>query len=155
MIVNLWVGLSTAAQNAVKERVEWDEDTQGAYTGPVTDTTLQIFNKMHDHATVQKLFKVPNIAGKDWHLWSVYLNGSQAAANAITYLTGQYPNDFVVGGAWNYDTGAQLVSLHPQLIQFMPDEWTYDANGNPISSTPATILSDVNLLQGQAPRDLT
>ena len=42
-----------------------------------------------------------------------------------------------------------------QLLKFMPDIIERDQEGSVTSTTPATVLTDVNLLQGQEPRRFT
>jgi hypothetical protein len=149
-MINIWLAISDNAQSAIRERLA----TKGEYTGPVPDKAAKIFRKMADHATVLRLFRKPTLSGKVWNLWSVYIEGSQAAQDAIDYLATEYGTHFQVAGAWDYDTGAQIIAPHPKLLQFMPTIKTFSHDELPtlIGEAEPTVLTDVNLLQGQAPR---
>ena len=84
--------------------------------------------------------------------------------DALDYLEEQWPGHFIVAGAWNKDTGLQAgtamddegnitgTPVYPiptnALLQMMPDVWDEATE----QFNPATELSDVILLMGQAPR---
>ena len=206
MMVDVFLGLRQDAQSAVKTRLNWDEESQGEYSGPVTNRTAKVFSKMQDRAVRLNLFKKPNLGGNDWNLWIVSFAESptllQVLQDELDALTAAYPSQFVIAGAFrwnpgdiacrqvgtqltidtrivsktwsilnpdyqpddqepNFDdrfvlritgdveeeyvsgsTGTPTYPLHPQLLQFMPD----------VDGLPATVLADVNLLQGQPPR---
>lgn len=156
MIVNVWIAVRDDAQAAIATRLAWDEDAQGEYAGPVTDRTARLFRKMFDRATVQNLFKAAAIAGRDYSLWSVYFDESanvlQKIQDELDAVASAYPNHIVIAGAWDMD-GGQVggYTPHARLIDFMPDE--RDADGEIIG--PAQQVTDVNLLQGQQPRDFS
>lgn len=139
--VNVWVALSDAAFNAVRARLNTPEDE---YQGPVTDTEAVIFRRMADFVAVNSMFLTPTIGGKKWHLFSLNFEASATAKTALDWVAANHPSDFVIGGAWNWDgsqvtngQGTALYPPHPRLTDFMP-------NG---------VLADINLIQGQAPRD--
>ena len=51
--------------------------------------------------------------------------------------------------------GTPSIQLHPQLIDIMPDDITYDENGNEISRATSASLKQVVLKAGQKPRVFT
>lgn len=51
--------------------------------------------------------------------------------------------------------GTPSIALHPQLLEIMPDDYTFDADGNVTGTTPATSLKQVILRVGQGERILT
>lgn len=107
MIVNVWIALRDDAQNAIRTRLEWDEESQGAYTGPVTDRTARLFSKMADRATVQRLFRVATLNTRQWTLWSVYFDEPvdvlQKVQDELDQLAIDYPSQFIIAGAWKED----------------------------------------------------
>lgn len=48
--------------------------------------------------------------------------------------------------------GTPVYPLHPQYMKIMPDDVTYDQDGNETSRTPAAAPKDVCLIAGQKPR---
>ena len=172
--VNVWVAISATAQTQVKARLTHDFDS-GDYTGPVTDTEAKIFRRMADRATVQRMFKTPTLGGKQWNIYSLYFEASKKARDAFDFLAANRANHFVIVGAWHWDgrqvgtqweldqdgertgntTGTPLYPIHARLIDFMPDEPILDQNGDITGWNPASGLSDINLIQGQAPRRFT
>lgn len=172
MNVNVWIVMSATATSVIRTRLLWDEETQGEYTGPVTNTEYLIFRKMAHFSNVERMFKRPTIAGKKRHLFSLNFTASAKAQNALDYIAANRPNHFIIVGAWFWDSrqvgtqweldidgertgntvGTPLYPIHSKLIDFMPDIIEHDSDGNVISTTPATVVTDVNLLQGQAPR---
>ena len=154
--VSVWVAISSTGTAAIRERLEWDESTQGAYTGAVTDTEHKIFRRMQNFAQRERMFKKPTIAGKVWHLFELDFDATAKAQAAIDFIVANRPNHFVILGAWKWD-GSQIAGYEPhaQLIKFMPDIITRDENGDIISTDPATVLTDVHLIQGQSPRVFT
>lgn len=165
MKINVWLALRDDAQAAIRERLTWDEESQGPYTGPVPDRVARVFEKMGDRATVQRLFKTPTIANRQWTIWSILFdenkNVMQRVKAELDHLEASYPNRIQIVGAWHYDTGRQVgadyddsgnrisLPLYPVpglLSNFMPD----DPDGSPNAA-----LRDVNLYYGQAPRDFS
>ena len=163
MHVNVWFVLTQQAKDTLRPLLD-DED----YSGPHL-TAVKIFRKMIEYATVEKMFKTPTIQGKVWHLFSVTFNdlngdAKQKAQDAFDHLTANYANNFSVVGAWKWDgsqvmdnTVSPAVPRYPinqtQLLKFMPDVWSEATS--PGQYVPATQLTDVNLIQGQANRDFT
>lgn len=175
MIINIWLALRNDAHTAVKQRLNWNTETQGNYTGPVGDREIKIFRFMVHRAIVLAQFKKATISGNRWHLWNIVLKEPKdlllKLQIELDYLETTYSTQFIIGGAWFFDgrqIGTQFVHdednniigvsgtptylLHPELINFMPDIITYDIDGNETSRTRPTKVSDVNLLQGQKER---
>jgi len=202
VIVNVWIGLRDDAQAAILTRLRWDEETQGPYTGPVTDRQHKLFSYMHDRENTQRLFKQATFGGRVWTVWSVYFdlpgNILQLVKAELDQMLVDYPTQFVVMGAWHWEgnqvgtehvystrivtktwsilnpdyqpdpdlpafddrytirvtgdveeeyvsghTGTPIYPMHPQILKFMPD----------VDGLPATVVTDVNLGQGQVHRN--
>ena len=47
MIINIWLGISAAAQDLVIEALRWDEESQGSYTGPITNRQRKLFEYIY------------------------------------------------------------------------------------------------------------
>lgn len=176
MNINVFLALRSDAQQSVVTRLTWNEEVQGEYTGPVTDRQAKLFRYMADRETTQALFRNATIGAFKWTLWSVYFplslgsNVLQIIQDELDNLAVTYPTQFIIVGAWRWDgrqvgtrwnsdrtdvTGTPTYPIHPRLIDLMPDEVTYDAEGNEVSRVRPTGLSDVNLLLGQSPRRFT
>ncbi len=165
MIPNIWLALRDDAQVLVVERLRWNVLTQGQYSGPITNRQARLFSYMADQDTTQRLFRVDNVGGHDWVAWNVYFNlpGNilQQARVELDQLIADYPNRVKVTGAWSFETGEQIKQggvpiypLHPRLIEFMPDV-VEAVDRVETSRTRPTVLSDVILVAGQAPRDFS
>lgn len=157
MTINVWLALRDDAQALIVERLRWDRDAQGEYTGPVTDRQAKLFGYMADQENTQRLFRQGTAGGRVWTVWNIYFNLSgnvlQKVKAELDQLALDYPNHVIIAGAWRWD-GSQVNDYppHPQLLQFMPDVWNGD---EPPTYSPATQLADVNLLLGQTPRDFS
>jgi len=160
VIINIWLGISDAAQNVVRTALQWDEEAQGPYTGPLTNKQRRLFEYMQDETTRRQLFKKATLAGTTYILWSIDFDDSvtvlQLIRDEIDGLMAEYPNQIAVLGAWHFEEGAQVGTrsggnpVYPIpafLWRFMPD----DEDGNPTATSNAD-LTDINLLYGQAPR---
>lgn len=104
-------------------------------------------------------------------------NDITAGHKWIEFLLTKWPNVWIVVGCWNrngtqwgttlvtavYDDqgneitpetviGTPVYPVHPQHMRIMPDDVTYDENGNEVSRTPASAPKDVNLICGWSPR---
>lgn len=158
MTINVWLAVRDDAQTLIVERLRWDSETQDAYAGPVTDRQAKLFSYMQDRANRQGLYRTDNNAGKVWTLWSVDFdlpgNLLQQVKDELDQLVIDYPNHIVIGGAWRWSDGRQVVGYppHPRLIEFMPDSVAYDQVGNETGRARPSTLSDINLGLGQAPR---
>ena len=174
MNVNVFLILTATAKNALRPLMS-DNSYDGQHIKAV-----RIFRKMAHYRVVERMWKNPMIGSKKRFLFSINLTASKKAKAAIDYLLAEYPNQVSVGGAWFFDSrqvGTQFVytvdgsqvfdelldgdgnvissipqvrgtptyPVPPQLLQFMPD----------VEGIPATVLTDVNLLQGQKPRRFT
>ena len=188
MKVNVLVAISATGTTAIRERLSWNEETQGEYSGVISKTEHAIFKKMHDVAIVQSRFRKPTIAGKSWRMFSLNFEASNKAKEALDWIAENRAGHFYIMGAWWYDgrqVGTQFVydeegiqqfdeviedeiviSSTPQttgtptypinsaqLLKFMPLSRHYGGvNGEIVTTTPATELTDVNLVMGQKPR---
>jgi len=105
----LLLGLRDDAQAAIIERLKWDEEAQGPYTGPVDDRTNRIFSYMQDFTQRQKLFKVVTAGGRDYTAWSFMFTGGstlfQKVVEEIDWLIAEYPNRIFVLGAYVFKAG--------------------------------------------------
>ena len=109
----------------------------------------------HDGEGVRAIFKTLTVDGVSLQISSFYAEaGASDVLEDFQMLEDVYPENFAVMGAWEKDDGEQLISVSPLFINFMPDIQTGGTLESPVFSE-ATELSDVNLLAGQAPRDLS
>ena len=172
MNVNVWLGMSASVTSDIRTRLLWDEERQGKYAGPVADVEQRIFRTMAHFANVERKFKRPTITGRRRHLFSLNFTSEAKANEALDQIAARRAGQFIIGGAWFWDgrqlgtewelnedgerteatVGVPTYPLHPRLIDFMPDIVERDEDGNVISTTPATVLTDVNLIQGQKER---
>jgi len=118
MLAEVFIALRDDAQTSIVERLQWDEETQGEYTGPVGDREYKIFRYMQNRVERQKLFKTPDIGGNVWHLWAIVFESNLPAVQVeLDYLAATYPNRIIIAGAfiWNWgdmacrQAGTQLV----------------------------------------------
>jgi hypothetical protein len=127
MRVNVWVALRDDAQSAIVTRLRWDESTQGPYTGPVSDETALLFSRIKGGATVQRLFRVATLNSRQWTLWNLFYSGGanvlQWVQDELDQLAIDYPNQFIICGAWILDhplacrqVGTQL-DIQTQTVQ--------------------------------------
>lgn len=165
---NLWIALSQAGKDTLRPLLD-DSDYEGQHL-----IAVKIFRRMIDISTVERMFKTPTFNSKVWHLYSITFNdlGGQAAQklqDALAHLEANYPAQFEVVGVWQWDgrqagtqwvdpddhsqgtTGTPLYPIHAQLLNFMPDVWDGVDPEIPVY-IPATVLTDVNLIQGQTER---
>jgi len=169
--VNLWIALSSAAKTAVNARLNWNEENNGVYSGPVGDKEARIFRAMADMTIVQNMFRVGGFGGTTWTLYSVYPESSMIAKRAVDWLAANRTNVFKVVGAWHWDgrqigtdwevvegertgviTGTPTYRIPTaQLLKIMPTIKVYAEDGSHTETEP-TELSDINLLLGQSPR---
>jgi hypothetical protein len=119
MRVNVWVALRDDAQAAIRERLTWDEESQGPYTGPVSNRTAILFTRMRDIANVQRLFRVATINARQWTLWNLYFtergNILQIIQDELDQLAIDYPNQFIIAGAWIWDNPLACRQVGTQL----------------------------------------
>ena len=172
MLVNVLLALRRDTSVLLTERLEWDEEADGEYDGPVPDRAYRIFQAASDF----KRYRIDTDGGADWVLWSLYFSGPKniliKVRDELDWLASTYPNRVKIGGAWHYDdgrqvgttiqydedgvetgvTGTPVYPIHPRLLEFMPDLVERDADGVEVSRVRPTMLSDVNLLQGQKER---
>ena len=97
-------------------------------------------------------------------LWSLYYDVVDGAEllQIRNDLNADFPGQLRTIGAWWWDSGLQVMNPAgvqpqfpiniPQTLEFMPEVWNGD---EPPTFSPATVLTDVNLGQGQAQRDFS
>lgn len=170
MNINIWILMSASVTNLIRTRLEWDEEQSGEYRGPIGRLEHGIFSTMAHFSNVERMFKRPTISGQKRHLFNLNFTSETKAQEALDYLAANRAENFIIGGAWYWDgrqlgtewevdtdgdrtgtTGTPTYPLHLRLIDFMPDVVEHD-DGNVISTTPATVLTDVNRIQGQESR---
>ena len=95
----------------------------------------------HDWQNVGGFYPNQQDAGRSWQLWSVYYPTQVEMEAAFATLQANNPGRTRSLGGWLWDDGSSYLLQFPQLIQYMPP--------------PALVVSDINLLAGQAPRQFT
>lgn len=137
----------------------------------ISQSTVDLFNEIHDAAAVERLFKPWNAAGRTYKLWSAYTNKPENTAQIradLDALIAADPNDFSISGAWSCMDGGEVGAdgagvwypIPPQILNFMPDIMTDPGDPEADPPVPPTYIeadapTDVNLLAGQAKRDFT
>ena len=170
-MINLFVALSEPVDAVLKqyqENVESLTDEQ--------KTQLDSMTSHGDWGRVSKLIKTytnPQTS-VTYYGYSIYFNYKPGVSEQLIadWLTAFGVDNVVIAGAWDFDTGLSwglsytyddegeitgtegtaLFPTHPLLMAFMPDVVTHDEEGNETSREAATVLTDVNLISGQAPR---
>lgn len=150
-MINVWLALRGAPNALIQARLRHNFE-DGDYNGPVAERHAVLFQSFHDWETVQGLLKKQGQGNSGYTLWSVNIEDP----DAVDDLQATYPGAQVkVLGAWNFD-GSQFDSgrwpVDADILDFMPDVWNGD---EPPTYSPATVLTDVNLLMGQTPRDFS
>ena len=206
---NIFFRFRDDANTIITDYLQHDEEASGEYSGPVTNRAGRLFRFMADQQTVANLFKVVDVAGQDWHLYSLSVSDpaydAQQVKAEIDWLVSTYSTQSGIVGAWKW-TGEQLGTEHEYTTatesvtysklnpdydpsEFLEDGTTpnpsYDPQfvirvtedqevtritgmtGTPtypipyanllefmpdVDELPASVLADVNLLFGQAPR---
>jgi len=104
---NIWLALRDDAQDKVKERLTWDTESQGEYSGPVTDRSAKLFRYMQQHK--EKLFRAPTLGGRVYTVWSitfsVHTDAAQKIKDELDFLIATYPTQVFVTGAWRWEEG--------------------------------------------------
>lgn len=136
----------------------------------MSEATRQFFRNVYDQDAIDRLFKQHEAQGRVYSLFSAYSNkpdDHQQVRSDLDAIAATYPMDFLMMGAWDYDTGAEVGGsgtefwpIPAQYLNFMPDVMTDPGDPEadppvPPTYAPATDPIDVNLLFGQAPRDFS
>jgi hypothetical protein len=112
IFANVWLGLRQEAHALVMERLRWDEETDGPYSGPVTHRENQLFRYMADLEGTQRLFKVATVGGKQWTLWNLNFTERLSAVKVrLDTLVAERGSMVAMVGAWNWD-GSQIGTEH-------------------------------------------
>ncbi len=160
MKANIFLALRDDADSQVRIYLS---DTDDEYTGPVPLRAGRVFRYFEDEAVVRNLWPTVNVSGNDYHLYSISFSNEDYTfgqiRDEIDWLLATYGGQIFVLGAWRWDgeqfqdaQGDPIYPIHPRLIDFMPPIWNQD---DPPTYTPATELTDVNLLAGQSPRNFS
>jgi len=112
-----------------------------------TDSTLP--ESMQQQVMQQRGFDAAVASGlfnkvNGWTLYSLYLESLGDWPSTLATL---FPNDHKILGAWNVDTGEQVIPKDANLVNWMPVELDPDGNALPPR------LRDCVLLMGQASRN--
>lgn len=144
----------------------------------LSNETIELYQTLVGSEAVIRLFETfdhPN--GKTYRTWSLYTNKPENAPQIrsdFDAMHAAYPSDMDVIGLWDWDgrplgmqwvdpedhsqglTGTPIYETPSYGIYFMPDvkvpgpAWPDDPDD--WTTVPATTMSDVHLLYGQAPR---
>ena len=115
---------------------------------------------------IDRMMKRKTLGGNEWRLYSVYIDPSSSSKTQIQNWIASNSSQVIIAGAWKWNglqvgtsrdeegdiVGTPLYPVDARLIQFMPDDVTYDSEGVEASRTNAIALKDVNLIAGQAHR---
>lgn len=142
MSYNAWIAINKAMKSTI------NQDPLAAQIRSHTD--LNIF----------KFFNEQNGGAKTWQLFSVYADDVQSGKE-IEDLEALYPTDFIIMGAWHWETGIQVgmrIDISGSLTGVPRYPMSATKGGKTISEwlagfTPSGLLEDVHLMYGQAPRD--
>jgi len=170
-MINLFVALSEpvyAVLKQYKDNVDSLNEDQKAQ-----------LDSMTSHGDWERVSKLINTytnpeTNVTYYGYSIYFNYKAGVSEQLIadWVTEFGLENVVIAGAWHFDTGllwglshtydedgevsgvegTALFPTHPLLIAFMPDVVTYDDEGMETSREAATILTDVNLMSGQATR---
>ncbi len=159
---NAWITMSQQFKDELWGYVRRGEEaTQFPLINTINDVTGEFFQSIYDAGAVERLFKPWNAAGRTYKLWSFYANKPENVSTIRDdwdMLIAAYPQDFSVSGAWDYETGQEVGGENPwypipnQLLNFMPDIWVSGSPPDPPVYEEASVLTDVILIAGQAPR---
>lgn len=154
---NFWIGMSNQFQSELVPFILNDTPpVDFPMIGMMNDETKAFFRQSYDAGSLDHLFRHHVVNTRDYRVWSFYItkpDDVDAVRNNLDAMNAQYPQDFLLMGGWDYETGA-AVQAYPSpasLINFMPPTWDHETD--PPTLIEPTELMDVNLLAGQAPRE--
>lgn len=142
-IINYWVAVDETIHQDIMDYYD-DPDN---YAGSTPEAHIVELTKgLHDPKAAINLFKPYN----GQRLYSTYVSTREV----YDMLLDAYPTTLELG-AWNLD-GSRVNSLHPDLINFMPDVFVIDdAETFEGHFELAQELKDINLLFGQSSREFS
>jgi hypothetical protein len=132
----------------------------------------EIDKLMEVKSLADPIFKQGSIGAKTYTVYNAYMT-EKYADKLETELGAE---NFIVLGAWMWSglqlgqaevynviddemvksiEGEPLHPIHPMLLEVMPDDVTYDIDGNQVGTAPATEYKQVILRSGQKPRRWT
>ena len=169
-LMNMWLGVTQDYRDEIFEYLAWDTESQGEYPGPLVAIDEAIFSTLDDVVNIQTMYKIDTTAGEDWFLFPIYIQEMQID-DVVDWLAANKGSKTKILAAWHFDNGLQygmewdvdengdpIITGDPtypidlRTLEFMPDIIERDQDGDIISTTPATELTDVNLMQGCYPR---
>ena len=98
----------------------------------------------------RNLFRKDISGGKEWTMRNVYVEEVDGWQGI---LLGGYPTTRLLG-AWRKDGELATEEVHDRILEFLPDNVTYDEDGNEVSRSRPIAFTDVNLGMGWEPREL-
>ena len=123
--VSIWLGLKTTAQNAISTRLTWDEESQGPYTGPISDEDARVFRYMSDRVVKQGLFKTATFSGGNWKLWSLDFDENLPKIKTeLERLMAENPTQMRIVGAWWWEDGAQVGTENVYATRIVTKTWS-------------------------------
>ncbi len=153
---NLWLGTSQNVVDIAIESLQWDEETDGPYTGVLRNRSRRLFELMQDARNREAQFAKPVFGGTTFRMWSLDFEETSEymllVEEEIIHLETQFPGELDIVGAWRWNgnqVGGNSTPRHPihsQAWQFMP-AW--------VGAISNADLQDINLILGQSPRDFT
>ena len=146
-MINVFLALTTDLQ-ALAETAKSDPNHS------IHTTALAVLSHP-DIGAFSSEFKTRNITDGDFNLYSLYLDQDQY--QSIGSVASAYGDKVEVYGAWDFDTGVEIIDTKASLIYFYKDKYSgYDADENPIklAKNLATYLALTNTRPDQAQRQL-
>ena len=154
---NFWIGMSDGFQGELVPFIlDGTPPVNFPMIGLMNEETKDFFRQSYDSGALDHLFRHYYVDPRDYRVWSFYVlkpDDVTPVRNNLDAMTTEYPQDFLIMGAWAFLTGqaVQAYPSPPSLINFMPLTW--DHGTEPPTAIEPTELTDVNLLAGQAPRE--
>ena len=134
-------------------RDDFDMGNTDPEAGPLSENA-QFFAHAVDAKVVNTGWKMENQGGRDWAMWSVFFRDVVVMDSEIDALSSRNPGRTKVLAAWGFDGVPYLppdgYAVYGNLLRYMPD--VIDPADPEGPRIPATVLTDVNLLAGQTPR---
>lgn len=160
MRTNAWITLENNLAISWWNYYKWaiaDPDTRGAEP-PLDNFGKNAVRKLVDLDFAFRCFKKATIQTREWRMLSVYdITDNQLNAGYTQYGDAEEGGDYAVAGKWTWSPGDSscLIDLQwnwrpNQVLLFMPDVCDdHDCT----TQSPATEITDVNLLAGQPGRE--
>lgn len=169
-MINVIFAINQTTWDLLKQNFQRDVDGIRLRTDLTVEQASKLRSNIFGH------WKVPNIAGTDYHVISWYV----PSTTWIEFLLTEYPGKFIIVGAWRRDgsqfgttivpatydenlveatpetvIGTPQYPIHAQYMKIFPDDVTYDQNGNELTRSAAAAPKEVNKLFGWSDRRWT